>query len=225
MASRTRASAGLCAVLAGAALIVIACAPSPTGPFPDPPPDDPSITHGTQAAVLAGGCFWGMEGVFERLKGVKQVVAGYAGGNAASAQYELVSTGTTGHAESVQVTYDPAQVSLGTLLKVFFTVAHDPTELNYQGPDHGTQYRSAIFYSSAGQKATAEAYIAVIRNAKVFRSPVVTEVTELPAFYPAEDYHQHFMDRNPDYPYIVMWDRPRVAALERSFGDLLAAGN
>jgi peptide-methionine (S)-S-oxide reductase len=226
MVHNRRAAAALFAVIAGAALIVTSCAAATwAGPFPDPPPDDPSITRGTQAAVLAGGCFWGMEGVFERLKGVRQVVSGYAGGDAATATYEQVSSGRTGHAESVRITYDPGLISYGTILKVFFAVAHDPTELNYQGPDHGTQYRSVIFYSSPGQEAVAERYVAILQNANGFRRPIVTEVAALPGFYPAEAYHQHFMDRYPDYPYIVMWDRPKVAVLDRAFGDLVAVRN
>lgn len=217
--TRTIASA-----LASAAIMLVSCAPAATaGAFPDPRPDDPSITRGTQIAVLAGGCFWGMEGVFERLKGVKEAVSGYSGGEVETAQYELVSTGTTGHAESIQVTYDPAVISYGTLLKVYFSIAHDPTQLNYQGPDHGTQYRSVIFYSNEGQKAGAEGYIEAMREAKTFSRPIVTEVAPLTAFYAAEDYHQHFMDRNPNSPYIMMWDRPKVTALKRIYADLVAS--
>ena len=217
-------SRALICLMAGAAALLISCAPAaPTGAFPDPPADDPSLTHGMQTAVLAGGCFWGVEGVFERLKGVREAVSGYSGGEAETAQYELVSTGTTGHAESVQVTYDPAQISYGTILKVFFSIAHDPTQLNYQGPDHGTQYRSAIFYANPGQKAVAEGYIEAMKKAKTFSQPIVTQVVPLKAFYAAEDYHQHFMDRNPSYPYILMWDRPKVAALLKTYGNLVAS--
>jgi peptide-methionine (S)-S-oxide reductase len=157
------------------------------------------------------------------LKGVREAVSGYSGGEAETAQYELVSTGTTGHAESVQVTYDPAQISYGTILKVFFSIANDPTQLNYQGPDHGTQYRSAIFYANPGQKAVAEGYIEAMRKAKTFSQPIVTQVVPVKAFYAAEDYHQHFMDRNPNYPYILMWDRPKVAALIKTYGNLVAS--
>ncbi|MGA2642350.1 MAG: peptide-methionine (S)-S-oxide reductase MsrA [Spirochaetia bacterium] len=207
-----------------AASMLASCAPGIIhGAFPEPPADDLSITRGVQTAVLAGGCFWGMEGVFERLKGVKEAVSGYSGGEAATAQYGLVSSGTTGHAESIQVTYDPSVISYGTLLKVYFSIAHDPTELNYQGPDHGTQYRSAIFFANEGQKAGAEGYIEAMRKAKTFSRPIVTEVVPLKAFYPAEEYHQHFMDRNPASPYILMWDRPKVSALMRTYAELVTS--
>jgi peptide-methionine (S)-S-oxide reductase len=176
---------------------------------------------GTQTAVLAGGCFWGVEGVFERLKGVKDVVSGYSGGEKSTAHYEMVGSGRTGHAESVQIRYDPAQISYGTLLKVFFAVAHNPTELNFQGPDHGTQYRSAIFYANDGQKKVAEEYIRMLDAAKVYPKPIVTQVVPLKAFYAAESYHQDFMDNNPDYPYIVYWDKPKIAALQKEFPDLV----
>jgi peptide-methionine (S)-S-oxide reductase len=189
--------------------------------FPAPPPETGS-SSGPQTAVFAGGCFWGIEGVFERLKGVTDVVSGYSGGEARTAHYELVGTGRTGHAESVRITFDPKLISYGTLLEVFFSVAHDPTELNYQGPDHGTQYRSAIFYASDDQRRLAEAYIKKLEAAKIFPKPIVTQVAEFKGFYPAEDYHQDFMDRNPDYPYIVFWDRPKVARLEAEFPELVA---
>jgi peptide-methionine (S)-S-oxide reductase len=191
---------------------------------PNPPMDTPAMMKGTQTAVLAGGCFWGMEGVFERLKGVVEVTAGYSGGDKETAHYEMVSSGTTGHAESIQVRYDPSQISYGTLLKVFFTVAHDPTELNFQGPDYGTQYRSVIFYANDGQKKVVESYIQDLDRAKVFSHPIVTQVVPLKAFYPAEDYHQHFLDRNPNYPYIMFVDMPKIRALERTFPQLIAAG-
>jgi peptide-methionine (S)-S-oxide reductase len=190
--------------------------------FPGPPKEPASAAMGTQTAVLAGGCFWGMEGIFERLKGVSDVVSGYSGGEAATAQYEVVSTGSTGHAESVKITYDPKQVSYGTLLKIYFSVAHNPTELNFQGPDHGTQYRSAIFYATPQQKQVAEEYIRSLDAAKVFPKRIVTQVVPLKAFYPAEDYHQDFMDHNPDYPYIVYWDRPRVERLVQTYPDLIS---
>ncbi len=189
---------------------------------PNPPMDTTAMMKGTQTAVLSGGCFWGMEGVFERLKGVLNVTSGYSGGNADTAHYEIVSTGTTGHAESVQIRYDPSQISYGTLLKVFFTVAHDPTELNFQGPDHGTQYRSVIWYANEGQKMVAESYIKALDKAKIFSRPIVTEVQPLKAFYAAEDYHQHFLDKNPDYPYIVFWDMPKIADLKKTYPDLVA---
>jgi peptide-methionine (S)-S-oxide reductase len=175
----------------------------------------------TQTVVLAGGCFWGMEGVFERLRGVTDVVSGYAGGNAATAHYEIVSTGATGHAESVRITYDPSTVSFNDILKVYFLVAHDPTELNRQGPDSGTQYRSEIFYTTADQRVEATSYIVALTKAKRFATPVVTLVEPLRAFYPAEAYHQHFMDQNPDNPYIVYNDKPKVDNLIKMFPHLL----
>ena len=173
-----------------------------------------------QVSVFAGGCFWGVEAVFERVKGVLRATSGYAGGSATSPSYEQVSTGNTGHAESVQVVFDPTQISYGKLMQIFFSVAHDPTQLNRQGPDHGTQYRSAIFYTSDEQKREAEAYVAQLTKAKTFPGPIVTEISPLRAFYPAEDYHQHFYDRNPMYPYIVINDRPKVQALKRQFPEL-----
>ena len=163
--------------------------------FPDPVVDD-KHAKGKQTAVLAGGCFWCVEAVFQQIEGVEKVVSGYSGGDAASAHYEIVSTGRTGHAESVQVTFDPQKISYGQLLKVFFDVAHDPTQLNRQGPDVGPQYRSAIFYSSPEQKRIAEAYIQQLDQAKAFRSPIVTQVVELKAFYPAEGYHQCYLEKH-----------------------------
>lgn len=168
-------------------------------------------------AVFAGGCFWGIEGVFEHLKGVTSAVSGYAGGTTTNPTYEEVSTGETGHAESVEVVYDPAKISYAQLLQVFFSVAHDPTLLNRQGPDHGTQYRSAIFYRTAAQKQAAQAYIAQLTRAKTFRDPIVTQVAPLQKFYPAEDYHQDFMAHNPDYGYIVVNDAPKVEHLKQAF--------
>lgn len=210
-------------ILLTAAAILLSCArAAPVGAFPDPPPDGPGLTKGVQTAVLSGGCFWGIEGVFERLRGVQSAESGYAGGEAETASYEMVSTGTTEHAESVRITYDPSVISYGMLLKIFFSIAHNPTELNYQGPDHGTQYRSAIFYANDDQKKLAEAYIGDLTRRKVFAGPIVTEVAPLTAFYPAEAYHQHFMARNPDYPYIMIYDRPKVLALEREYGTLVA---
>jgi len=170
-------------------------------------------------AVLAGGCFWGIDGVFKHVKGVSQVVSGYSGGNAETAQYETVSTGTTGQAESVLITFDPAKVSYDQLLKVFFAV-HDPTELNRQGPDTGTQYRSAIFYADNRQKAIAEAYIAELNRKKAYPDPIVTQVTPLKQFYPAEAYHQNYLALHPDNPYIVYNDLPKVTQLEKQFPDL-----
>jgi peptide-methionine (S)-S-oxide reductase len=173
-------------------------------------------TPGAQTAVLAGGCFWGVEAVFEHVKGVRAVTAGYAGGTAATATYDQVSSETTGHAEAVKIVYDPNQVSYATLLRVYFSVAHDPTELNRQGPDSGTSYRSAIFPQNAAQRAVASAYIAQLGKAHVFPAPIVTRL-EGGGFFPAEAYHQHFFDRNPNHPYIVQWDKPKVAAFKVGF--------
>ena len=171
-------------------------------------------------AVFAGGCFWGIEAVFEHIKGVRSAVSGYAGGTTASPNYEDVSTGTTGHAESVRVVYDPAVVSYGQLLQVFFSVAHDPTQLNRQGPDHGTQYRSAIFYRTPEQQQAAEGYVRQLTAAKAYAKPIVTQIVPLTAFYPAEDYHQDYMAHHPDQPYIVYNDAPKVAHLKQQFPQL-----
>lgn len=176
-----------------------------------------------QTAVLAGGCFWGLEGVFEALKGVRQVVAGYSGGSALSAHYEIVSTGLTGHAESVQVTFDPSEISYATLLKVYFLVAHDPTETNRQGPDDGPQYRSEIFYTSNAQKSVAQLMIRRLTDSKVFSAPIVTEVAPLRAFYAAEAYHQHYMALHPNDPYIATIDAPKLEYLKAQFSTLLPA--
>ena len=184
-----------------------------TAPLPDPI-IDVQKTATPQKAVFAGGCFWGTQAVFEHVKGVTSVEAGYAGGESSTAEYEVVSSGTTGHAESVSVTYDSSQITYGQLLKVFFSVAHDPTELNRQGPDVGTQYRSAIFYANDEQKRAAEAYIAELNKDKVFTSPIVTQVSALKKFYPAEAYHQDYALHNPDNPYIYLNDRPKVVALK-----------
>jgi peptide-methionine (S)-S-oxide reductase len=175
----------------------------------------------TERAVLAGGCFWGMEAVFESLRGVTNVVSGFSGGAADTAHYEIVSTGMTGHAESVEITYDPAQISYATLLDVYFRVAHDPTELNRQDPDDGTQYRSTIFYTSAAQKQAAHQAIAALTAEKVFKAPIVTTVVPFVAFYPAESYHQHFAQLNPTYPYIVYNDVPKLRALRERFPQLV----
>jgi len=184
--------------------------------IPDPADDAPlASTKGEQIAVLAGGCFWGVEAVFEHVKGVSDVKSGYSGGSTATAQYEKVGTGETGHAESVKITYDPAQISYGQLLKVFFSVAHDPTELNRQGPDTGTQYRSAIFYANDEQKRIAQAYIDQLNQAKVFERPIVTEVSELKSFSEAEAYHQNYLVNHPDEPYIVINDMPKVENLKK----------
>jgi peptide-methionine (S)-S-oxide reductase len=175
----------------------------------------------TERVVLAGGCFWGMQGVFERLKGVTDTVVGYSGGSKGTAEYETVSTGTTGHAESIEITFDPAKISFGQILAVYFLVAHDPTELNRQGPDEGTQYRSVIFYTTQAQHDEAQAMISLLTEKKTYRSPIVTQLVPLRAFYPAEAYHQHFMDNNPDNPYIVYNDAPKVEALRKKFASLV----
>lgn len=203
--------------------IAVTAAGRSTTAFPDPPSEPAPASRTTQVAVLAGGCFWGMQGVFERLAGVQDVSAGYSGGEEKTAHYEIVSTGATGHAESIRIVYDPASISYGTLLKVFFSVAHDPTQLDYQGPDHGTQYRSVIFYATPEQKRVAEEYIRRLDAARVFPKLIVTQVVPMVAFYPAEEYHQHFLDKNPGYPYIVIWDLPKIAELERRYPTLVAA--
>ncbi len=170
-------------------------------------------------AVFAGGCFWGVEAVFDHVKGVKRAISGYAGGDVANPSYEQVSTGDTGHAESVEVIYDPSQVSYGKLLQIFFSVAHDPTQLNRQGPDHGTQYRSAIFYRSAQQQQVVESYIKQLTAAKTFSRPIVTQVDKLRGFYPAEEYHQDYLAHHPNQLYIVINDKPKVEALKKQFSD------
>ena len=199
----------------------LACATRAASRFPDPAVDPAPAKAGTQTAVLAGGCFWGVEAVFETLNGVSEAVSGYAGGKQASAHYEMVGTGTTGHAESVQVTYDPAVISYGKLLKVFFAVAHDPTQLNRQGPDEGPQYRSSIFYATPEQQAVAEAYVRQLDAAKIFKRSLVTKVVPLEGFYPAETYHQNFLVQHPDYPYIVYNDLPKLEHLKKEFPELL----
>ena len=184
-------------------------------PIPAARADVPA-TPGLQTAILAGGCFWGMEAVFERVKGVKAVTAGYAGGTRDTATYDQVSTERTGHAEAIRVSYDPRQVSYATLLRVYFSIAHDPTQLNRQGPDSGPSYRSAIFPQSPQQARVARAYIAQLGAARSFPKPIVTKL-ESGGFYPAEAYHQDFFDRNPTHPYIAMWDKPKVAAFKAGF--------
>lgn len=190
--------------------------------FPNPTLDmSKAAAKGKETVVLAGGCFWGMEGVFESLKGVSNVVSGYAGGSRITAHYEIVSTGSTGHAESVKITFDPSRISFGQILKVYFSVAHDPTELNRQGPDDGTQYRSEIFYTNDEQKQAAEEYIQQLDKAKVYPRPIVTKIAPLQGFYAAEEYHQHFLQRNPTYPYIVYNDLPKLKALREQFPQLV----
>jgi peptide-methionine (S)-S-oxide reductase len=179
-----------------------------------------ATTKSQQSMVIAGGCFWGIQAVFQHVKGVISATSGYSGGSANTAEYEIVSGGETGHAESVKIVYDPSQITYGQLLRVFFSVAHNPTELNRQGPDTGTQYRSSIFYGSDEQKRIAEAYIAQLDKAKIFPSPIVTQVVPLKAFYPAEAYHQDYAARHPDNPYIFFNDAPKVANLRQQFPDL-----
>lgn len=189
--------------------------------IPDPIVDAPRANaKGEQVAVFAGGCFWGVEAVFQHVKGVTNVTAGYSGGSAQTAQYETVSTGETGHAEAVRITYDPSQVSYGQLLKVFFAVAHDPTELNRQGPDTGTQYRSAIFYTSEEQKRVANAYIEQLNKSKAFARPVVTQVAALKGYYKAEEHHQDYAIQHPGDAYIVYNDLPKVENLRKQLPGL-----
>ena len=186
--------------------------------FPDPPTGNPPAAEkGKATAVLAGGCFWGMQGVFEHVKGVTDTVVGYAGGSKSTAEYETVSTGTTGHAESLKITYEPSQITYGELLKIYFGAAHDPTTLNRQHYDVGTQYRSSIFYSDDEQKRIAEAYIQELNGQHVFKSAIVTKVTPLQGFYPAEEYHQHYLDRNPFQPYIANVDIPLLNNFKKTF--------
>jgi peptide-methionine (S)-S-oxide reductase len=189
-------------------------------------PSSPAIdistsTHpGKETAVLAGGCFWGMEAVFEHLKGVTEVVSGFSGGAATTANYETVSSGGSGHAESVKITYDPSQISYSQILKIYFLVAHDPTELNRQGPDSGTQYRSAIFFADQKQQQVAKTYINQLNQEHIFPEKIVTQVVPLKGFYQAEAYHQHFIDHNPNYPYVVVNDLPKLAQLQAKFPDM-----
>lgn len=207
-------------------LVAAALVLTPTGTVrvPDPVLDAP-LAHspGRETAVLAGGCFWGMQAVFEHVKGVLRVTSGFAGGDVESPSYEEVSTGTTGHAESVQIVYDPSQISYGQLLKVFFSVAHDPTQLNRQGPDEGTQYRSAIFYSSPEQQRIAAAYIAQLQGASVFPGKIVTEVAPLKSFYVAEAYHQDYFIHHPYSLYIIINDKPKVENLKTEWPGLYRA--
>jgi peptide-methionine (S)-S-oxide reductase len=192
--------------------------------IPDPAQDAPlASAKGERTAVLAGGCFWGVEAVFEHVKGVTNVVSGYSGGTARTAAYDLVSSGQTGHAEAVRITYDPSQITYGRLLKIFFSVAHDPTQLNRQGPDVGKHYRSAIFYADAEQKRIAEGYINQLNGAKAFPRQIVTQVAALNAFYQAEDYHQDYAAHHPTQPYIVSHDLPKVENLRKHFPDLYVA--
>jgi peptide-methionine (S)-S-oxide reductase len=185
-----------------------------------PPALDEQAKPGLEKAVFAGGCFWGVQGVFQHVKGVTSAVSGYAGGSADDAEYETVGTGRTGHAESVEITYDPSKVTYGQLLQVYFSVAHNPTQLNYQGPDRGTQYRSTVFTENAEQEKIAQSYITQLDKAKLFGKPIVTTLESGKAFYPAEDYHQDFLELNPTYPYIVYNDLPKVENLKALFPTL-----
>ena len=191
--------------------------------IPAPVADASAQTDALKVAVLAGGCFWGLQGMFEHVRGVTKVVAGYSGGEKGTAHYEMVGTETTGHAESVEVTFDPKQISYGQLLRLFFSVAHDPTQLNRQGPDRGPSYRSEIFYATPEQERIARAYVAQLTSAKVFASPIATKIEPLKAFYPAEDYHQDYLIHNPTQPYIVYNDLPKIDALKRIYPQMYRA--
>jgi peptide-methionine (S)-S-oxide reductase len=201
-------------------ILLVVAATLSAAEFPAPVVDV-SPSGKTQTAVLAGGCFWGVEAVFERLKGVSEVLAGFAGGSKLTAHYEVVGMGMTEHAESVKITFDPAQISYGKLLEVYFSVAHDPTQLNRQGPDEGKQYRSAVFYVTEDQKRVAQAYIDQLNRTKVYPRPIVTQVVQFTGFYATEDYHQHYLDKNPGDPYIVYNDLPKLEHLKRQFPELL----
>lgn len=213
------------AVLAGAAVVFSGRGPGVTSTGAAVPalmPAEPAVAAAaSDTAVFAGGCFWGVEAVFEALEGVSDVVSGYAGGSAPSPSYEQVSSGTTGHAEAVRVVYDPARVSYDQLLQVFFTVAHDPTQLNRQGPDVGTQYRSAVFYRDAAQREAVERYITKLRDGKVWPGKIVTEVSALRTFHPAEEYHQNYLVRHPTQPYIVVNDMPKLEELRKRYPALV----
>lgn len=198
-------------------VLTVSCADAAKIPAPL---KDEAAASGSKTIILAGGCFWGVEAVFRHLKGVTKAVSGYTGGSADTANYKEVSGGRTGHAEAVEVTYDPAQITAGTILQIYFDVAHNPTTLNYQGPDHGSQYRSAIFTTTAEQATIARDYIAQIDSAKVLDAPIVTTIENLEVFYPAEAYHQDYLRRNPYQPYIVMHDKPKIAHLKASFPTL-----
>ncbi len=219
--SLPRLVAGLVIIPAALVLIAASATFAPSSPAPGPAFDAPlAALAADDTAYFAGGCFWGVEGVFEHVKGVKSVVSGYSGGSSATANYEQVSGGDTGHAEAVQVVYDRSQISYGQLLHIFFSVAHDPTQLNRQGPDRGTQYRSAIFFNNGEQEQAARKYVAQLTAAKFYPRPIVTQLVNLAAFYPAEAYHQDYMVRNPNQPYIVFHDAPKVAALKKNFASV-----
>ena len=219
-----RAALAALLVLPGMAFGLSLPATAQEAPVVIPAPiSDPSETGSSATAVFAGGCFWGVQGVFQHVKGVTKAVSGYSGGAAETAFYDITGSGTTGHAESVEITYDPSVVSYGKLLQIYFSVAHNPTQLNYQGPDHGTQYRSTIFAASEAQAETARAYIAQLDATGRFEGPIVTTIEPLKAFYPAEQYHQDFLTLNPSWPYIVVNDLPKIAALESIFPEAYRA--
>jgi peptide-methionine (S)-S-oxide reductase len=200
---------------------VVLARSAPRSTAPNPTIDLPlAAATGTQTAVFAGGCFWGMEAVFEHVKGVVDVVSGFSGGTAATAHYGEVSAGLTDHAESVKITYDPSKISYGQLLQIFFSVAHDPTQVNRQGPDAGRQYRSAIFFANPAQQKVAQAYLNQLKQSQVFNQPISTQVEPLTGFYAAESYHQNFIARNPYYPYVVVHDLPKLNQLQKQFPDL-----
>ena len=208
------------------ATLILSCGVQADTPkeIPAPAVDTPAAeAGGPQIAVLAGGCFWGLQGMFEHVKGVTKVVAGYSGGDKATAHYEMVGTETTGHAESVEITFDPKQISYGQLLRLFFSVAHDPTQLNRQGPDRGPSYRSEIFFATPAQERIARAYVSQLTTAKIFTQPIATRIEALKAFYPAEDYHQDYLIHNPTQPYIVYNDLPKIDALKRIYPQLYRA--
>jgi peptide-methionine (S)-S-oxide reductase len=216
-------SARLAMILLGSLLGATACnaRANTNAPVPAPAVDAARASSpGRETVVISGGCFWGVQAVFQHVKGVVSATSGYAGGSAKDAQYETVSTGETGHAESVEIVYDPSQITYGELLRVFFSVAHDPTQLNRQGPDQGTQYRSAIFYKGEEQKRIAEAYIAQLEQAKVFSRRIVTQIVPLQGFYPAEAYHQNYATLHPNQPYIMFNDAPKVVHLKQEFPDM-----
>lgn len=217
--TRLRIGVGVLALLVAAALIV-GVSSAASVKLPDPALDDALGAKSTSTLVVAGGCFWGVEEVFQHVRGVTAAVSGYAGGSARTATYETVSTGTSGHAESVKVTYDPSKVTIGQLLKVFFSVAHDPTQLNRQGPDHGPQYRSAIFYAGERQQQVVKAYIGQLEAARAFSRPIVTQVVPLAGFYQAEEEHQDFVIKNPLNRYVRAHDKPKIDALKQEFRSL-----
>ncbi|MDI9849258.1 peptide-methionine (S)-S-oxide reductase MsrA [Rhodoblastus sp. 17X3] len=214
---RSLGIAAIAAALAAGSFALGARAEEAPRVIPAPVLDEPAGQRGAETIVLAGGCFWGVQGVFQHVKGVTRAVSGYAGGEAATAHYEITGRGDTGHAESVQVTFDPAEISLGRILQIYFSVAHDPTQLNRQGPDSGTQYRSAIFPASDEQAKIARAYMAQLNQARVYQAAIVTKIEPGRTFYPAEAYHQDFLARNPTYPYIRINDLPKIAALKQLY--------